>query len=173
MTNFDQSISKISDVHAIRRNRGVPKYRAPELYTADEPTLYRYSFQADVWSVGILLLDLFAYNNARWEKAHFSDGIFASYCKTVGKKTGSEAVKIREQWLERIFPNLTLVPGLSLLIARVLDPNPATRISMMELKTALMESRRIFAYRLESTDRCDGPKQKKQKLSSHEIAVKF
>ncbi|KAF8525343.1 kinase-like domain-containing protein [Gautieria morchelliformis] len=100
---------------------GSPLYMSPECWGAFSVEQSYATAPSDIWSLGILLLDLTCSQKAPWKFAHLHDPFFREF--------------VKQPYLFRFF--VPLYSEVHDILSRVFLINPADRISIKELKAAI------------------------------------
>jgi len=112
---------------------GTSPYMAPEIVHISTPgTEHTVEIAQDVWSFGIILYAVL-FNDLPWEKAVAKDPEYANYINPA--VPDDESSVLMEQ----------LAPDLRRLLAGMLEPNPAARVTMAEVVAFLSAPRLWFA----------------------------
>lgn len=118
-----------TDVYTTEFGCGSTFYMSPECLKSNENSLYYAPVPSDVWSLGVILVNLVCGCNP-WKQASFiHDETYRAFLK----KTIS---------LRSILP---LSFELDLILQRVFDPNPVTRITLTDLRISIMSCEKFTA----------------------------
>jgi len=101
-------------------------YMSPECQQSSRSTGFYASAPNDVWSLGVILVNLTCGRNP-WKRASQSDSTYRAYLKD-------------RKFLRTILP---ISQELNSILVRVFEPNPLKRISLQELRLRIMNCRNL------------------------------
>jgi serine/threonine protein kinase len=103
-------------------------YMSPECHKRSGASCYE-SAPNDVWSLGVILVNLTCGRNP-WKRAELRDETYSAYLRD-------------PQFLRSILP---LSPELNQILIRIFEPNPRKRITLDELREAIINCPRFTVY---------------------------
>ncbi|KAG4305341.1 hypothetical protein PORY_001511 [Pneumocystis oryctolagi] len=104
-------------------------YMSPECLQSNTTSSYYASSPSDVWSLGVILVNLVCRRNPWKQASSLFDKTFHAFLK-------------KTLFLRSILP---LSSELELILQSVFDPNPITRMTLADLRTSIMNCERFTA----------------------------